>query len=88
MAATAIRRKPCRTKSAGGSGGARRSRIDVRFRGGLQGAATGRQGLDEAISLYVGGITLRDSDFHLEHTLGVQLGHDTIFKITVGIPSL
>jgi putative transposase len=39
------------------------------------------------ISLYAGGMTLRDIGFHLEHTLGAQLSHDTISKITDGILS-
>ena len=43
-------------------------------------------GLDEMIiSLYAGGMTVRDIGFHLERTLGVQLSHDTISKITDGI---
>jgi hypothetical protein len=44
--------------------------------------------LDELIiSLYAGGMTVRDIDFHLERTLGVQLSRDTISKITDGILS-
>jgi putative transposase len=43
-------------------------------------------GLDEMIiSLYAGGMTVRDIAFHLERTLGVELSHDTISKITDGI---
>jgi len=43
-------------------------------------------GLDEMIiSLYAGGMTVRDIGFHLERTLGVELSHDTISKITDGI---
>ena len=37
------------------------------------------------ISLYAGGMTVRDIGFHLERDLGVQLSHDTISKITDGI---
>jgi putative transposase len=43
-------------------------------------------GLDEMIiSLYAGGMTVRDIGFHLERTLGVELSHDTISQITDGI---
>jgi putative transposase len=40
-------------------------------------------GLDEQIiSLYAGGMTVRDVGHHLHRTLGVELSHDTISKIT------
>jgi len=40
-------------------------------------------GLDEMIiSLYAGGMTVRDIAYHLETTIGTQLSHDTISKIT------
>ncbi len=40
-------------------------------------------GLDDMIiSLYAGGMTVRDIAFHLHRTLGVELSHDTISKIT------
>jgi putative transposase len=40
-------------------------------------------GLDEQIiSLYAGGMTVRDVQAHLQRTLGVELSHDTISKIT------
>ncbi len=40
-------------------------------------------GLDEMIiSLYAGGMTVRDIAAHLERTLGTELSHDTISKIT------
>ena len=40
-------------------------------------------GLDDMIvSLYAGGMTVRDIGFHLERTLGVQISHDTISTIT------
>lgn len=40
-------------------------------------------GLDEVIiSLYAGGMTVRDIAYHLETTVGTQLSHDTISKIT------
>jgi putative transposase len=40
-------------------------------------------GLDEMIiSLYAGGMTVRDIGHHLHRTLGVELSHDTISKIT------
>ena len=40
-------------------------------------------GLDEMIiSLYAGGMTVRDIGHHLSRTLGVELSHDTISKIT------
>jgi len=40
-------------------------------------------GLDEMIiSLYAGGMTVRDIGYHLERTLGVELSHETISKIT------
>ena len=40
-------------------------------------------GLDEMIvSLYAGGMTVRDIEHHLARTLGVELSHDTISKIT------
>ncbi|MGH3370734.1 MAG: IS256 family transposase, partial [Nocardioidaceae bacterium] len=40
-------------------------------------------GLDEMIiSLYAGGMTVRDIEYHLARTLGVELSHDTISKIT------
>jgi putative transposase len=40
-------------------------------------------GLDEMIiSLYAGGMTVRDIGHHLQRTLGVELSHDTISKIT------
>jgi len=40
-------------------------------------------GLDEMIiSLYAGGMTVRDIGHHLHRTLGVELSHETISKIT------
>jgi putative transposase len=40
-------------------------------------------GLDDMIiSLYAGGMTVRDIGHHLHRTLGVELSHDTISKIT------
>ncbi|TQC38300.1 IS256 family transposase, partial [Rhodococcus sp. WS4] len=44
-------------------------------------------GLDEMIiSLYAGGMTVRDIAFHLESTLGTELSHETISKITDAVP--
>jgi putative transposase len=43
-------------------------------------------GLDDMIiSLYAGGMTVRDIQHHLERTLGTELSHDTISKITDGV---
>ena len=40
-------------------------------------------GLDEMIiSLYAGGMTVRDIQHHLARTLGTELSHETISKIT------
>ena len=40
-------------------------------------------GLDDMIiSLYAGGMTVRDISAHLERTIGTELSHDTISKIT------
>jgi putative transposase len=40
-------------------------------------------GLDEMIiSLFAGGMTVRDIEYHLHRTLGVELSHETISKIT------
>jgi putative transposase len=40
-------------------------------------------GLDDMIiSLYAGGMTVRDIQHHLERTIGTELSHDTISKIT------
>src|SRR5919107_1166313 len=40
-------------------------------------------GLDDMIiSLYAGGMTVRDIGHHLARTLGTELSHDTISKIT------
>ncbi|WP_296366912.1 transposase [Pseudonocardia sp.] len=40
-------------------------------------------GLDDMIiSLYAGGMTVRDIGHHLQRTLGVELSHDTISKVT------
>jgi putative transposase len=40
-------------------------------------------GLDDMIiSLYAGGMTVRDIGYHLQRTLGTELSHDTISKIT------
>lgn len=40
-------------------------------------------GLDEMIiSLYAGGMTIRDIQHHLARTIGTQLSHDTISRIT------
>jgi putative transposase len=40
-------------------------------------------GLDEMIiSLYAGGMTVRDIGHHLQRTVGVELSHDTISKVT------
>lgn len=40
-------------------------------------------GLDEMIiSLYAGGMTVRDIGHHLQRTLGTELSHDTISKVT------
>jgi len=40
-------------------------------------------GLDEMIiSLYAGGMTIRDIERHLRSTLGTELSHETISKIT------
>lgn len=40
---------------------------------------------DMIISLYAGGMTVRDIGHHLDRTLGVELSHDTISKITDAI---
>jgi len=37
---------------------------------------------DQIISLYAGGMTVRDIQAHLHRTLGTELSHDTISKIT------
>jgi putative transposase len=37
------------------------------------------------ISLYAGGMTVRDIGHHLYRTLGVELSHDTICRITDAI---
>jgi putative transposase len=43
-------------------------------------------GLDDMIiSLYAGGMTVRDIGHHLQRTLGTELSHDTISKITDGV---
>jgi transposase-like protein len=43
-------------------------------------------GLDEMIiSLYAGGMTVRDIAYHLESTLGTELSHETISNITDSI---
>ena len=43
-------------------------------------------GLDEMIiSLYAGGMTVRDIQHHLARTLGTELSHETISKITDGV---
>jgi len=43
-------------------------------------------GLDDMIiSLYAGGMTVRDIGHHLARTLGTELSHDTISKITDGV---
>src|SRR3954463_1420366 len=43
-------------------------------------------GLDDMIvSLYAGGMTVRDIQHHLARTLGTELSHDTISKITDGV---
>jgi putative transposase len=40
-------------------------------------------GLDEmVISLYAGGMTVRDIGYHLDRTYGTELSHDTVSKIT------
>ena len=65
-------------------------RLDVpRDRGGTFEATPGPKGqrraggLDEMIiSLYAGGMTVRDIQHHLARTLGTDLSHETISKIT------
>jgi putative transposase len=43
-------------------------------------------GLDEMIiSLYAGGMTVRDIGYHLERTYGTELSHETISNITDGV---
>ncbi len=43
-------------------------------------------GLEEQIiSLYAGGMTVRDIGFHFERTLGTQLSHETISNITEAV---
>src|SRR5512144_2786647 len=43
-------------------------------------------GLDDMIvSLYAGGMTVRDIQSHLARTIGTELSHDTISKITDGV---
>lgn len=37
--------------------------------------------VDMIVSLYAGGMTLRDISYHLESTIGTQLSHETIAKI-------
>ncbi len=37
---------------------------------------------DQIISLYAGGMTVRDIQAHLHRTLGTELSHDTISKVT------
>src|SRR6201986_892501 len=52
-------------------------------RGWCRGAPGGPGGLDEMIiSLYAGGMTVRDIQHHLARTIGTELSHDTISKIT------
>lgn len=42
-------------------------------------------GLDEiAVSLYPGGMTVRDIGYHLQRTYGTELSRETISKITDG----
>jgi Transposase, Mutator family len=46
-------------------------------------------GLDEMIiSLYAGGMTVRDIQHHLVSTIGTELSHETISKITDQVPVL
>src|SRR5690606_22496082 len=43
-------------------------------------------GLDEMIiSLYAGGMTVRDIQAHLARTIGTELSHETIANITDGV---
>ena len=52
-------------------------------RGWCPRASAGLGGLSEVIvSLYAGGMTIRDIQAHLERTLGTQLSHETISNIT------
>ena len=55
----------------------------VRAAAGARRAPAALGGLDEMIiSLYAGGMTVRDIQHHLARTLGTELSHDTISKIT------
>ena len=40
---------------------------------------------DMIISLYAGGMTLRDIQFHLASTIGTEISHETISKIVDAI---
>jgi putative transposase len=40
---------------------------------------------DMIVSLYAGGMTIRDIQFHLERTLGTELSHETISNITEAV---
>ena len=40
---------------------------------------------DMIISLYAGGMTIRDIQAHLERTLGTELSHETISNITEAV---
>jgi putative transposase len=40
---------------------------------------------DIVISLYAGGMTVRDIGHHLQRIYGTELSHDTISKITDGV---
>ncbi|OLO13393.1 IS256 family transposase, partial [Corynebacterium diphtheriae] len=52
-------------------------------RRGAQGPAAPRgPGLDMIISLYAGGMTIRDIQHHLASTIGTDLSHETISNIT------
>ena len=39
------------------------------------------------VSLYAGGMTIRDIQHHLVSTLGTELSHETISKITEKSPT-
>jgi putative transposase len=54
----------------------------VRAAPGAQGLAAYRRSRREIISLYAGGMTVRDIAHHLQRTLGTELSHDTISEIT------
>src|SRR5512143_3553197 len=80
---TAAPRRRCRARSGGSGWPPRGAGRAASNRGWCPRGQRRAGGLDDmVISLYAGGMTVRDIQHHLARTLGTDLSHDTVSNIT------